>query len=110
MIKFKHITMAELSRIMTEFNAEHPELQDTPVIQGVIVFKASNFTKPYSEKSRSYQVFNCCRCFQEGKISNQLTGNCLDGTDQGVRLDWYKWEVDYCYMVNMRAHPGTSRK
>lgn len=110
MPRYKHITMQELDHIMTEFNTQNPGKQDTPVLEAVIVFKASNWKKPYALRSRSYRVRNCCRRFQEGKISNQLSGDCLDGTDQGVRLDWYHWEVEYCYMAHMRAHTGNSSK
>ncbi len=95
----KKIPFSELEAIMMRFNKEHPEQQDTASITGVIVFKQEKWpNKTYSVKSRSYRVSNSNRAFQEGKISNQLSGNCLDGTDQGVRLDWYKWEVEYCYM------------
>lgn len=93
------ITFGELSKIMSTFNAEHPEKQEEACLKGVIVYKQSNFDKPYSEESRSYEVSNNSRAFQHGKISNSLFGSSLDGTDMGVRLDWYKWEVDYCYMI-----------
>ena len=95
----KKIPFSELEAIMMRFNKEHPEQQDTASITGVIVFKQENWpNKTYSVKDRSYRVSNANRAFQEGKISNQLSGNCLDGNDLGVRLDWYKWTVDYCYM------------
>lgn len=92
------ITISELEAIMRDFNRRFPEKQDSCHLEGVIVFKPENWETEYSEKSRSYEVANCNRAFQDGKISNALVGNCLDGTDQGVRLDWYKWKVDYCYM------------
>ena len=50
-----------------------------------------------------------------------IFGNCLDGTDQGVRLDWYMaeerdingWKVEDCYILEqMRdtaAIPNYSR-
>lgn len=93
------IPFSELEATMMCFNKEHPEKQDTACITGVIVFKQENWPgKLYSIKERSYRVSNANRAFQEGKISNQLSGNCLDGKDLGVRLDWYKWTVDYCYI------------
>lgn len=94
----RKITFAKLEEIMEEYNRRFPENQDKAKLSGVIVYKASNWPKSYSERSRSYEVTNNNRAFQEGKIASSLFGNCLDGTDQGVRLDWYKWEVDYCYM------------
>lgn len=94
----KKISMAELTHNMMEFNSKNPGKQDTACITGVIVFKQSNFNKPYSVRDRSYRVSNACRQFQAGKISNQLSGDCLDGKDVGVRLDYYNWAVEYCYM------------
>ena len=35
---------------------------------------------------------------KKGKISNPIFAECLDGIDVGVRLDWYDWDVEYCYM------------
>ena len=92
------IPMSKLNEIMTEYNRRFPEHEDERKLSGVIVYKASNWKKEYAEPSRSYRVWNCNRAFQDGKISNSLFGYCLDGTDQGVRLDWYDWEVDFCYM------------
>lgn len=92
------ITLQKLEHIMWDFNSKHPEKQEEQCLTGVIVYKQSNFNKPYSETSRSYRVSNNNGCFQSGKIANSLFGYCLDGTDDGVRLDWYKWAVDYCYM------------
>ena len=92
------ITYGELWRIMHEFNVQNPDKEEEACLNGVIVYKASNWEKPYSETERSYEVANCNRAFQPGKIANSLYGYCLDGVDMGVRLDWYKWEVDYCYM------------
>lgn len=94
----KKITMAELTNNMMEFNSKNPDKADTACITGVIVFKQSNFNKPYSVRDRSYRVSNANRQFQYGKISNALFGDCLDEKDVGVRLDYYKWAVEYCYM------------
>ena len=94
----ERITFDQLWKNMNQFNKEHPEKQDSVCLHGVIVYKASNWEKPYTEEQRSYRVPNCCRAFQDGKISNQLSGDCLDGSDDGVRLDWYNWDIEYCYM------------
>lgn len=94
----KKITYKELWSIMNKYNKEHPDREGHADITGVIVYKESNWEKPFTEKERSYRVANSCREFQDGKISSQLSGDCLDGKDLGVRLDWYRWEVDYCYM------------
>ena len=97
-MKKEKITFDKLWKNMNTFNREHPDKQDMPCLFGVIVYKQDNWEKEYSELSRSYEVCNSSRAFQDGKISNRLSGNCLDGTDDGVRLDWYNWDIEYCYM------------
>lgn len=92
------ITFADLCENMMQFNALHPELSETPARSAVIVYSAHNWTKHYNVQSRSYRVYNSNRMFQAGKLANSLFGYCLDGSDLGVRLDWYKWAVEYCYM------------
>lgn len=92
------ITYGQLCSNMYNYNLQHPEREDEADLIGVIVYKASNWKAPYTEQERSYEVANCNRAFQPNKIANSIFGNCLDGQDIGVRLDWYKWEVDYCYM------------
>lgn len=72
---------------------------DLPQLSGVIVYKQSNFTKEYSETSRSYRVTNLSgKRFFDGMIGNSVYGDCLDGSDPGVRLDAYNWDVEYCYL------------
>lgn len=95
------ISYKEFEEKMWEYGKTHNNNENyEDAIHGVIVFKASNWPDhDFSERSRSYEVSSCNRCFQSGKIANSMFGNCLDGTDQGVRLDWYNWEVDYCYML-----------
>ena len=94
----KKITYSEMWNIMHQFNIDHPEDEDTGKISAVIVYKPENWDVEYSLESRSYQVWNNNRAFQPGKIANSIYGYALDGSDPGVRLDWYKWKVDYCYM------------
>jgi len=93
----KKVTISELYGAMNEYNKKHPDKEDEAMISGVIVYKQKNWSKPYTVKQRSYRVWNCNRAFQDGKIANSVYGDCLDGTDQGVRLDWYRWEPEYCY-------------
>ena len=97
-MEHKHITMDELWHNMHTFNCEHPELMEKARIGAVIVYKESNFTEHYTETERSYIVWNNNRMFQPDKIANSLFGDCLDGKDFGVRLDWYNWDIEYCYM------------
>lgn len=86
--------------------------------RAVIVFKEESFTQKFSLIERSYEISRDSKYFQTGMISNSLLGmisnsllgSCLDGTDDGVRLDWYihalpedglekAWTVDYCYIT-----------
>ena len=76
--------------------------------KGVVVFKQNpTWKKQYSEKSRSYEVGGWCNLFYSNLISTSVFGNCLDGSENGVRLDWYmhadkpeeRWKVDYCYIL-----------
>lgn len=97
----KKLTYSEFCNRMWEHDKDHSNNEDyRDSIYGVIVYKASNWPDHnFTEKERSYRVSSCNRCFQDGKIANSMFGDCLDDTDLGVRLDWYNWEVDYCYML-----------
>lgn len=75
-----------------------------PVLTAVIVFKQSNFTKEYSELSRSYRVTSQSgKRFFNGMLGNSMIGDCLDGSDQGVRLDAYNWKIERCYFEEVKA-------
>ena len=63
----------------------------------VIVFKQSNFKQEYSEESRSYESYSDQWGWDYDKLGNRRSGNCLDGTDNGVRLDYYDWDIEYWY-------------
>ena len=93
------MSYSELASYMMQYNSEHD--QDKASLYAVIVITSDSFTKNYTEVERSYRVHNANRMFQHDKIANSLFGDCLDGTDNGVRLDWYigdGWKVDYCYV------------
>lgn len=91
----------ELRDRFIKFNREHPNA--TP-LKGFIVFSAENWPKTYSEKSRTYKVHSDNKAFRPNASSCSLFGSSLDGTDQGVRLDWYMadfgipggWAVERC--------------
>ena len=70
--------------------------------EAVIVFTEDSFSKPYTLEERSYKINReWGKYFKSGMIGNSLYGDCLAGTDKGVRLDWYlgDWKVDYCYII-----------
>jgi len=84
----------EKNNITTKGQDEHPLI-------GVVVYKQGDwFNKTYTETERSYRVSSNNKAFIPGQIGNSIFGDCLDGRDLDVRLDWYNsdWEVDYCYM------------
>lgn len=94
------LTKAQLFKAFYQFNQEHGDAItqfSENSITGVIVFKASNWAKDYSLESRSYRVSSANKGFISCAGSS-IYGSNLDGTDKLVRLDWYNWDVDYCYL------------
>jgi hypothetical protein len=71
--------------------------------EAVIVFTKDSFNREYSEIERSYQIHSTAKYFKPFANGNSLFGNCLDGKDNGVRLEHYMasegWKVEYCYIV-----------
>ena len=70
-----------------------------------MVFKAENWPdKDYSEESRSYAFSSDNKYFVPGMGGNSIYASSLDGTDSGVRLDWYlgEWKIDYCYIKEQK--------
>jgi hypothetical protein len=72
--------------------------------RAVIVFTKDSFTTEYTEEERSYYVSRESKYFNPNMNGNSLFGNCLDGKDNGVRLDNYMsgkdgWKVERCYIV-----------
>ena len=102
--KIKKISFKELRDYFCIHNKTHNWATD--VLKAVIVFTPDSFEREYSEESRSYEIRSDAKTFRNC-ISNSLFGSCLDGTDQGVRLDAYMkfygikpgWKVDYCYLI-----------
>lgn len=100
----KKITFSELVSVFDEFNKQHDVTSQFSgeSINGVIVFTKESFNKPYSLESRSYVVNSGNKYFIAGMGGNSLYGDCLDGSERGVRLDWYlgSWGIDYCYLLD----------
>lgn len=69
--------------------------------EAVIVFTAESIGTRYTEKERSYEVYRESNFFDGNKDGKALVGNCLDGKDNGVRLENYldDWDVEYCYIT-----------
>lgn len=72
-----------------------------------IVFTKDSFDKEYDEFNRTYCFSSDNKMFRTNCISTSLFADCLDGTDRGVRLDWYMkdcgnpdgWKVKECWLA-----------
>lgn len=53
-----------------------------------IIFTEDSFTRPYSLLSRTYRVSSDNKAFSPCLSGYSIFAYCLDGTDQGIRLDW----------------------
>ena len=96
------VTFSEVRQKFMEYNEDHNVRYGTPTntppLSAVVVYKQSNFTKPYTEKERSYRVTsNGGKAFFSGMLGCSILGDCLDGSEFGVRLDAYRWDIDFCY-------------
>lgn len=92
------LSYREMSDVFRYVNDNHKE----PVC-GYIVFSPDSFNKPYPEQSRTYAVSSNNKAYIGGAGGYSVFGSCLDGTDQGVRLEGYMrgenaWKIDRCYM------------
>jgi len=103
----KKLTWSEIEKAMWKFNEEHGYTTkgNEKRLEAVVVFKEESWDKPYTETQRSYQFSSDNKAFLPNQLGNSIFGDCLDGKDLGVRLDWYMkdsekpWKVDYCYLL-----------
>ena len=96
------VTFSEVRQKFMEYNEDHNVRYGTPTntppLSAVVVYKQSNFTKPYTEKERSYRVSSLgVKAFFIGMLVCCIFGDCLDVLEFCVRLDAYRWDLDYCY-------------
>lgn len=69
-------------------------------VEGIIIYTEDSFSEQYSLESRSYKVHSSAKYFNPELCGSSLFGTSLDGTDVGVRLDYYShWKVEYCYII-----------
>ena len=103
----KKITWSELEKAMWKFNEEHGYTHkgNEKRLEGVVVFTADSFNKPYTEKERSYAFTSDNKAFLPNQLGYSIFADCLDESDLGVRIDWYMradknpWKVEYCYLL-----------
>ena len=100
------MTWGEACEYMRKWNREHgvtvkgTSKEDT--IWAVAVISEDSFKQPYELKSRSYAFSNDNKAFIPDMLGTSIFSYCLDGTDQGVRLDYYvhdSWKVEYVYFA-----------
>lgn len=76
-------------------------------LTAIIVFTEDSFDKPYPRISRSYCLSSDNKAFWPRAAGYSIFSDCLDGTDPGVRLEWYMaeegnkdgWKVEDCYIL-----------
>lgn len=59
-----------------------------------IIYSKDNWEKPFTKTQRTYETDTDQKYFNVNACGCSLFGNCLDGTDLGVRLDWYNWKAE----------------
>ncbi len=72
-----------------------------------IIFTEDSFKQKYPLLSRTYSFSSDNKAFWPNMGGYSIFAYCLDGTDQGVRLDWYMeeegnpdgWKVESCYIL-----------
>ena len=97
------MTWEEMTEWFRMYNKTKPPVEP---VEGYIVFASASYSQFYPVKSRTYCVNNEANWFHSGRFSTSLRGDCLDGSDRGVRLDACMkdfenkngWIVDYCYI------------
>ena len=97
------MTYGEVKRIFQELKRTSPR-NDLTVH---ITFTEDSFSKVYPLLSRTYRVSSDNKAYWPNMGGYSNFGYCLDGTDQGIRLDWYMaeegnpegWQVEDCYIL-----------
>ncbi len=94
----------ELKKLFQELKQTKP----IEILTAHIVFTEDNFAKKYPLLSRTYRINSDEKVFWPSMAGYSLFGYCLDGTDWGVRLDYYMeeerantggWRVEDCYIL-----------
>lgn len=105
----ERITWKELCKAMWKFNEEHGYTTkgNAKRLKGAVVFTEDSFTRPYTEIQRTYEFTSDNKAFLAHQSSNSIFADCQDGSDDGVRIDWYMhdkdkpWHVEYCYLIRI---------
>ena len=98
-----HMDYTHLKRVFQKLKHSSPSEDLT----AHIIFTEDSFTKPYPLLSRTYSFSSDNKAFYPGMGGYSIFAYCLDGTDQGVRLDWLMaeegnpdgWKAADCYVL-----------
>lgn len=108
---------SELKQIFRELKSTSPREDLT----SHIIFTEDSFATQYPLLSRTYSVSSDNKAFWPNMGGYSIFGNCLDGTDHSVRLDYYMaeerdingWKVEDCYILeqmrDVAAIPNLTR-
>lgn len=80
------------SELKAEFRQYNDQHWPHSHLTGMIVFTEDSFNKPYTRLSRSYRLSSDNKAYWPHAAGYSIFADCLDGTDQGVRLEWYMAE------------------
>lgn len=97
------MTYNELKQAFQDLKRSSPDKDLT----AYIIFTEDSFTREYPLLSRTYLVSSDNKAFWPNMGGYSIFACCLDGTDQGVRLDWCieeegnpgGWKVEACYIL-----------
>ena len=88
----ERITFADFQEKFNKAN------EDNTKLYGVVVYSQKNWEKEYPLESRSYVTWSNQWGWDYSKMGHCRMGYALDGSE-GIRMDYYDWEVDYCYLI-----------
>lgn len=94
---------AKLKQIFQELK-RHSPMED---LTAHITFTQDSFNKPYPLLSHTYSFNSDSKAFLPNMGGYSIFGYCLDGTDQGLRLEKYideegrgsNWKIQNCYIL-----------
>jgi hypothetical protein len=80
-------------------------------LEAEVIFTEDSFTKPYTKEQRTYRFSSDNKAFKPSMIGYSIFASCIDGTDQGVRIERYMkeeqnykdpqaWEVEDVRILN----------
>ena len=99
----------EAKQYLINYNKKHGNTSKgcmDHICRMIAVISEDSFKEPYTLEERSYEFTNDNKAFIDGMGGYSIFSNSLDGTDKGVRLEYYLedegnkdgWKVDYCYI------------